>query len=210
MALGGEVFWLGHQRKSGVGFAGRYNTDKVVGCKLSFMHCVPWLLEGCDGISQAIIPCFLFLKSLVSICSSNGDVTNVVDAGCDRSICKHWYCLIDICTKSIREGKFASHLILSLFWTLDGLLMSWLSFWKIIKTHVNINCMVVIIDIFVMINITKLWLDQSFCILLIETLWHSLYRCHWRQTSCTTGILRRRPPALGMTTASDRYVGVGF
>ena len=30
VALGGEVFWLGHQRKSGIGFAGRYNTDKVV------------------------------------------------------------------------------------------------------------------------------------------------------------------------------------
>eukprot|EP00246_Nothoceros_aenigmaticus_P003547 TRINITY_DN14724_c0_g1_i1.p1 TRINITY_DN14724_c0_g1~~TRINITY_DN14724_c0_g1_i1.p1 ORF type:complete len:377 (+),score=46.93 TRINITY_DN14724_c0_g1_i1:139-1131(+) len=30
LALGGEAFWLGHQRKSGVGFAGRYNTDKVI------------------------------------------------------------------------------------------------------------------------------------------------------------------------------------
>uniref|UniRef100_A0A0C9S9K2 TSA: Wollemia nobilis Ref_Wollemi_Transcript_56_1724 transcribed RNA sequence n=1 Tax=Wollemia nobilis TaxID=56998 RepID=A0A0C9S9K2_9CONI len=30
LALGGELFWLGHQRKSGVGFAGRYNTDKMV------------------------------------------------------------------------------------------------------------------------------------------------------------------------------------
>lgn len=29
-ALGGEAFWLGHQRKSGVGFAGRYSTDKVI------------------------------------------------------------------------------------------------------------------------------------------------------------------------------------
>jgi hypothetical protein len=30
LALGGEVFWLGQQRKSGIGFAGRYNTDKAV------------------------------------------------------------------------------------------------------------------------------------------------------------------------------------
>lgn len=72
------------------------------------------------GISQAIILCFVFLQSLVSICSSNGDVTNVVDAGCDRSICKHWYCLIDICTESIREGKFAS----PLYWGYSGLLMA--------------------------------------------------------------------------------------
>ncbi|KAJ8478753.1 hypothetical protein OPV22_022480 [Ensete ventricosum] len=28
--LGSEVFWLGHQRKSGIGFAARYNTDKMV------------------------------------------------------------------------------------------------------------------------------------------------------------------------------------
>lgn len=31
LALGGEIFWLGHQRKSGVGFAARYNTDKMIG-----------------------------------------------------------------------------------------------------------------------------------------------------------------------------------
>ncbi|CAM6025603.1 hypothetical protein CY35_08G008700 [Sphagnum magellanicum] len=30
LALGGEVFWLGQQRKSGIGFAGRYNTDKAI------------------------------------------------------------------------------------------------------------------------------------------------------------------------------------
>ncbi|KAL0929081.1 hypothetical protein M5K25_001021 [Dendrobium thyrsiflorum] len=30
LSLGGEVFWLGHQRKSGIGFAARYNTDKMV------------------------------------------------------------------------------------------------------------------------------------------------------------------------------------
>ncbi|KAG6503134.1 hypothetical protein ZIOFF_035424 [Zingiber officinale] len=29
LSLGGEIFWIGHQRKSGVGFAGRYNTDKM-------------------------------------------------------------------------------------------------------------------------------------------------------------------------------------
>eukprot|EP00249_Psilotum_nudum_P019260 c27169_g3_i4 orf=391-1389(+) len=29
-ALGGEVFWLGHQRKSGIGFASRYCTDKMI------------------------------------------------------------------------------------------------------------------------------------------------------------------------------------
>eukprot|EP01018_Ginkgo_biloba_P008963 Gb_29141 [translate_table: standard] len=30
LALGGEIFWLGHQRKSGIGFASRYNTDKMI------------------------------------------------------------------------------------------------------------------------------------------------------------------------------------
>jgi len=30
LSLGGEIFWLGHQRKSGVGFAARYNTDKMI------------------------------------------------------------------------------------------------------------------------------------------------------------------------------------
>ncbi|KAK8959647.1 Mitochondrial import receptor subunit TOM40-1 [Platanthera guangdongensis] len=30
LSLGSEVFWLGHQRKSGIGFAARYNTEKMV------------------------------------------------------------------------------------------------------------------------------------------------------------------------------------
>ncbi|CAL0313803.1 unnamed protein product [Lupinus luteus] len=30
LSLGGEVFWAGQHRKSGVGYAGRYNTDKWV------------------------------------------------------------------------------------------------------------------------------------------------------------------------------------
>lgn len=30
LSLGTEFFWLGHQRKSGLGFAGRYNTEKMV------------------------------------------------------------------------------------------------------------------------------------------------------------------------------------
>ncbi|KAK1316044.1 Mitochondrial import receptor subunit TOM40-1 [Acorus calamus] len=30
LSLGSELFWLGHQRKSGIGFATRYNTDKMV------------------------------------------------------------------------------------------------------------------------------------------------------------------------------------
>ncbi|KAJ7954385.1 Mitochondrial import receptor subunit TOM40-1 [Quillaja saponaria] len=29
-SLGGEVFWAGQHRKSGVGYAARYNTDKMV------------------------------------------------------------------------------------------------------------------------------------------------------------------------------------
>ncbi|CAA6655415.1 unnamed protein product [Spirodela intermedia] len=31
LSLGSEIFWLGHQRKSGLGFAARYNTAKWVG-----------------------------------------------------------------------------------------------------------------------------------------------------------------------------------
>ncbi|CAL9766896.1 unnamed protein product [Musa acuminata subsp. burmannicoides] len=30
LSLGGEIFWLGHQRKSGIGFTARYNTDNMV------------------------------------------------------------------------------------------------------------------------------------------------------------------------------------
>lgn len=30
LSLGGEVFWAGQHRKSGVGYAARYNTDKMV------------------------------------------------------------------------------------------------------------------------------------------------------------------------------------
>ncbi|KAM0875274.1 hypothetical protein ACQ4PT_036955 [Festuca glaucescens] len=31
LAMGTEIFWLGQQRKSGIGFNSRYNTDKMVG-----------------------------------------------------------------------------------------------------------------------------------------------------------------------------------
>ncbi|CAN6306797.1 unnamed protein product [Urochloa humidicola] len=31
LSMGTEIFWLGQQRKSGIGFASRYNTDKMVG-----------------------------------------------------------------------------------------------------------------------------------------------------------------------------------
>eukprot|EP00250_Pteridium_aquilinum_P033850 c6487_g1_i1 orf=684-1685(-) len=30
VALGGEIFWLGHQRKSGLGLAARYSSDKMI------------------------------------------------------------------------------------------------------------------------------------------------------------------------------------
>lgn len=30
LSLGGEVFWAGQHRKSGIGYAGRYETDKMV------------------------------------------------------------------------------------------------------------------------------------------------------------------------------------
>jgi len=30
LSLGGEVFWAGQHRKSGVGYGARYNTDKMV------------------------------------------------------------------------------------------------------------------------------------------------------------------------------------
>jgi len=34
LSLGGEVFWAGQHRKSGIGYAARYNTDKMVKCLL--------------------------------------------------------------------------------------------------------------------------------------------------------------------------------
>lgn len=34
LSLGGEVFWAGQHRKSGLGYAARYNTDKMVFCIL--------------------------------------------------------------------------------------------------------------------------------------------------------------------------------
>ena len=30
LSLGGEVFWAGQHRKSGIGYAARYNNDKMV------------------------------------------------------------------------------------------------------------------------------------------------------------------------------------
>lgn len=30
LSLGGEIFWAGQHRKSGVGYAARYSNDKVV------------------------------------------------------------------------------------------------------------------------------------------------------------------------------------
>ena len=30
LSMGTEIFWLGQQRKSGIGFNSRYNTDKMV------------------------------------------------------------------------------------------------------------------------------------------------------------------------------------
>ena len=32
LSFGGEVFWAGQHRKSGIGYAARYNTDKMVYC----------------------------------------------------------------------------------------------------------------------------------------------------------------------------------
>lgn len=32
LSFGGEVFWAGQHRKSGIGYAARYNTDKMVCC----------------------------------------------------------------------------------------------------------------------------------------------------------------------------------
>lgn len=37
LSLGTEAFWLGHQRKSGLAFAARYNTDKMVIWDITFM-----------------------------------------------------------------------------------------------------------------------------------------------------------------------------
>lgn len=42
-SLGGEVFWAGQHRKSGIGYAGRYNTDKMVlFCLEIFSHTWTW------------------------------------------------------------------------------------------------------------------------------------------------------------------------
>ncbi|GJN31332.1 hypothetical protein PR202_gb19719 [Eleusine coracana subsp. coracana] len=38
LSMGSEIFWLGQQRKSGVGFASRYNTDKMVSLAADFMY----------------------------------------------------------------------------------------------------------------------------------------------------------------------------
>lgn len=43
LSMGSEIFWLGHQRKSGIGFAARYNNDKMV----SSNSCIyQYLVEG--------------------------------------------------------------------------------------------------------------------------------------------------------------------
>ncbi|MED6204493.1 hypothetical protein PIB30_009498 [Stylosanthes scabra] len=44
LSLGGEVFWAGQHRKSGVGYAARYNTDKWVRSLKNF-HCLHQLKD---------------------------------------------------------------------------------------------------------------------------------------------------------------------
>lgn len=35
LSLGGEVFWIGQQRRSGVGYVARYETDQMVNVSFS-------------------------------------------------------------------------------------------------------------------------------------------------------------------------------
>lgn len=55
LSLGGEVFWAGQHRKSGVGYAARYNTDKMV----------QWL-ETCSYMHNQQLTCFPLLIYLIS------------------------------------------------------------------------------------------------------------------------------------------------
>ncbi|CAI6012380.1 unnamed protein product, partial [Closterium sp. NIES-65] len=47
-----EAFWLGHQRRSGLGIAGRYNTDKVVSCSC-------WRVQQCMCCTACALPLLL-------------------------------------------------------------------------------------------------------------------------------------------------------
>jgi hypothetical protein len=42
MSLGDEVFWAGQHRKSGVGYAGRYETDKMVIGLALILYCMSY------------------------------------------------------------------------------------------------------------------------------------------------------------------------
>lgn len=54
LSMGSEIFWLGHQRKSGIGFAARYNTDKMVSS------------NSC--IYQYLVKAFRYLASCLKYC----------------------------------------------------------------------------------------------------------------------------------------------
>jgi len=55
LSLGGEVFWAGQHRKSGVGYAARYNTDKMV----------QWL-KTCSYMHNQQLTCFPLPIYLIS------------------------------------------------------------------------------------------------------------------------------------------------
>ncbi|KAK4756834.1 hypothetical protein SAY87_006961 [Trapa incisa] len=83
LSLGGEVFWAGQHRKSGIGYAARYNTDKMVATgqvastgmvalgyvhkvsekvkKFDFVHCLVW-----DLYDEFLRPFFKLQVSLAS------------------------------------------------------------------------------------------------------------------------------------------------
>lgn len=57
LSLGGEVFWAGQHRKSGIGYAARYNTDKMVLLLFFFLEFCSMTRFKFDAYNHIVIPC---------------------------------------------------------------------------------------------------------------------------------------------------------
>ncbi|KAH0659895.1 hypothetical protein KY289_028643 [Solanum tuberosum] len=56
LSLGGEVFWAGQHQKSGIGYAARYNTDKMNIWNMRLLMGVSAEADRCVGVEGAPAP----------------------------------------------------------------------------------------------------------------------------------------------------------
>ena len=83
LSLGGEVFWAGGPRKSGIGYAARYETDKMV---------IPLLIRFNNNNTLTV--CVLIILRTFSL-----------PTGRLWASCKHWSSSYELCSEGFRQGK---------------------------------------------------------------------------------------------------------